>query len=303
MTYVLYNPLADNRNGKANTEKIKEILTADSLKLIDITSIDLVDFFANASAHDRVVIAGGDGTINFLVNKFGGNIPDYPIFYFPIGSGNDFKRDFEDETYNELILLNPYIENLPTVTINGKSTLFLNGVGFGIDGYCCEEGDKLRSKSPEEPINYTSIAIKGLLFHFKPRSAKITVDGKQHEYKAVWIAPTMNGKHYGGGMKVAPDQDRMNPEGKVSVVIMHNPNKFKTLMVFPKIFKGKHIENKNMVEVLTGNEITVTFDKPTPLQIDGETVSGVESYTVISKPHAKKEAAPETAENSEEIHS
>lgn len=51
-------------------------------------------------------------------------------------------------------------------------------------------------------------------------------------------------------------------------------------MVFPSIFKGKHIEHKEMVEVLTGNEITVEFDRPTPLQIDGETVSGVTSYTV-----------------------
>lgn len=300
MTCVLYNPLSDNRNGKANTEKIKEIL-ADNLKFIDITSIDLVEFFANASNHDRVVIAGGDGTINYMVNKFGGKIPEFPIYYFPTGSGNDFKREFEGEAYNGLILLNPYIENLPTVTINGKSTLFLNGVGFGIDGYCCEEGDKLKSKSPD-PINYTSIAIKGLLFHFKPRNAKITVDGAVHEYKNVWIAPTMNGKYYGGGMKVAPDQDRMNPEGKVSVVVMHHPNKFKTLIVFSKIFKGKHIEYKNMVEILTGNEITVTFDKPTPLQIDGETVSGVESYTVVSKPRAKKEAAHEADKNSEEIH-
>ena len=292
MTYVLYNPLSDNRNGEANTKKIKEILTADDLKFIDITSIDLADYFAGASAHDRIVIAGGDGTINYMVNKLGGKIPEFPILYFPIGSGNDFRREFEDKADSDLITLNPYIENLPTVTINGKSTLFLNGVGFGIDGYCCEEGDKLRSKSPD-PINYTSIAIKGMLFHFKPRNAKITVDGKLYEYKAVWIAPTMNGKYYGGGMKVAPDQDRMNPEGKVSVVVMHHPNKIKTLMVFPKIFKGKHIENKNMVEVLTGNEITATFDKPTPLQIDGETVSGVESYTVISKPRIKKEAATE----------
>lgn len=301
MTYVLYNPLADNRNGEANSKGIKEILTADSLKFIDITSIDVAEFFANASAKDRIVIAGGDGTINYTVNKFGGSIPDFPIYYYPIGSGNDFKRELSGSMDSDLITLNPYIENLPTVTINGKNTLFLNGVGFGIDGYCCEEGDKLRKKSPE-PINYTSIAIKGLLFYFKPRNAKITVDGKEYEFKSVWIAPTMNGKYYGGGMKVAPDQDRMNPDGKVSVVVMFNPSKIKTLMVFPKIFKGKHIEHKKMVKILTGNEITVTFDKPTPLQIDGETVSGVESYTVVSKPRSKKEAAHETGKDPEEIH-
>lgn len=282
MTYVLYNPLADNRNGKANSGEIKNILTLDNLKFIDITTIDLVEYFDNASERDRIVIAGGDGTIHYMVNKFGGNIPKHPIFYYPIGSGNDFKRDLDSKSLEELIPLNPYIENLPTVTVNGNSKLFLNGVGFGIDGYCCEEGDKLRQKSPD-PINYTSIAIKGMLFHFKPRGATITVDGVTHSYKNVWIASTMNGRYYGGGMKVAPDQDRLNKDGTVSVVVMFHPNKIKTLMVFSTIFKGKHVEKTKMVEVLTGHEITVTFDAPTPIQIDGETISGVESYSVSAK--------------------
>ena len=43
---------------------------------------------------------------------------------------------------------------------------FINGIGFGIDGYCCEVGDQLKAKS-DKPVNYASIAIKGLLFHYK----------------------------------------------------------------------------------------------------------------------------------------
>lgn len=37
-----------------------------------------------------------------------------------------------------------------------------------------------------------------------------------------------------------------------------------------------------MVSVFTGHEITVTFDRPTALQIDGETVSGVYKYRVTA---------------------
>lgn len=282
MTYVLYNPLADNRNGKANADEIKNILTMDNLKYIDITTIDIVDFFANASERDRIVIAGGDGTIHFMVNAFGGKLPSHPIFYYPVGSGNDFKRDLDNKSLEALIPLNPYIENLPIVKVNGIQKHFLNGVGFGIDGYCCEEGDLLRQKSPD-PINYTSLAIKGMLFKFKPRTATITVDGVTHTYKNAWIASTMNGRYYGGGMMVAPNQDRLNKDGTVSTVVMYHPNKLKTLMVFASIFKGNHVKHKEMVEVFTGHEITVTFDVPTPLQIDGETISGVESYSVSAK--------------------
>ena len=37
-----------------------------------------------------------------------------------------------------------------------------------------------------------------------------------------------------------------------------------------------------MVAVHTGNEITVEFDQPTPLQIDGETVLNVTRYSAWS---------------------
>lgn len=293
MTYVLYNPLADNHNGESNAQRIKEILTTDSLNLMDITKIDLNEFFAETAGNNRVVIAGGDGTVLNLVNTFGGNPPDRPIFYFPIGTGNDLMRDLQKTAFQDIVLLNPYIQNLPRVTINDTSRYFLNGVGFGIDGYCCEEGDKLRQKS-QDSINYASIAVKGMLFHFKPRNAVITVDGVEHQYKNVWIAPTMNGRFYGGGMNVAPNQDRLNAEGKVSTVIMYSPSKLKTLTVFPSIFKGTHINHTKMVDVLTGNDVTVTFDRPTPLQVDGETFSNIESYRVFADPNRGRENA-ETA--------
>lgn len=292
MTYVLYNPLADNRNGKDNSEGIKDILT-DNLKFIDITKTDLIKEIEGISERDRIVIAGGDGTINRLVNLFGGKLPGHQLFYFPIGSGNDFQRDLNSEAFKKLIALNPYIEDLPKVTVNGKEMFFLNGVGFGIDGYCCEEGDRMRAASPD-PINYTSIAIKGMLFKFKPRGATVTVDGEKHTYKNVWIAPTMNGRFYGGGMMVAPSQDRLNKDGTVTVVVMHHKSKIKTLMVFSQIFKGKHVNHTEMVDVFTGHEIKVEFDQPTPLQVDGETMINVLSYTVSAGRTAKNSSEEKT---------
>lgn len=278
MTYILYNPLSDNGSGKANAEKIKDVLSED-MKFLDITGIDAAKFITDASPDDRVVISGGDGTIHYLANRFNGSVPERPIYYFPAGSGNDFTTDIRDTDKDELILLNRYIEALPTVKVSGKELLFLNGIGYGIDGYCCEEGDKLRRKS-DKPINYAGIAVKGMLFYFKPRSAVITVDGVKHEYGHVWLAATMNGRFYGGGMNVAPAQNRLNPERTVTVIVMHCPNKLKTLIAFPSIFKGEHVLKKDIVEVLTGHEITVTFDKPTPLQVDGETFTNVLTYSV-----------------------
>ena len=90
----------------------------------------------------------------------------------------------------------------------------------------------------------------------------------------------MHGRYYGGGMIPAPEQHRNS--GKLSLMLFHGAGRLRTLCVFPGIFKGKHVKHTNMVAIHSGNEINVEFDRPTPLQIDGETILGVTSYSVKS---------------------
>ncbi len=71
-------------------------------------------------------------------------------------------------------------------------------------------------------------------------------------------------------------------------MVMYRAGKLKTLAVFPSIFKGKHIRHHEMVEVLTGRNIRMEFDRPTPLQIDGETILDVRTYEVTGRPVRQK---------------
>lgn len=295
-THVLYNPLSDNRHGEQNAKKIAEVLKDDELVFTDLTKIEIDDYISSAPAEDKLVIAGGDGTVHVIFNKFGGKLPDRPLYYYPTGNGNDFMVDIKDKVSGDLVLLNDYIKDLPSVSVNGngKKILFFNGVGYGIDGYCCEEGDKLKTQT-DKPINYAGIAIKGILGKFKPRKAVVTVDGVKHEYDNVWLAPTMNGRYYGGGMNIAPGQDRLNPDRTLTTIVFRGKSKLKTLMVFPSVFKGEHIKHTKIVTVLTGHEITVEFDKPTALQIDGETYVNVTHYTATSSKITVSDEEKETA--------
>ncbi len=281
MIFVLYNPYADNCRGKTRSLRVSELTGKTDIEYLDITTLNPIEFIQKAGMDDQIILSGGDGTLFHFINQLDGKALEHPVFYYPAGSGNDFMTDVKDREKDELVLLNPYIADLPTVTVNDQTYYFLNGVGYGIDSYCCEEGDKQRQKG-KGSINYTSIAIKGLLFHYKPRNAIVNVDGVEHRYKNVWLAPTMNGRYYGGGMMVAPAQNRLNEDHTVTLVVMFKRSKMKTLMVFPSIFKGGHVRHTDMVKILTGHRITVSFDKPAPLQIDGETVSGVTSYSVNS---------------------
>lgn len=273
--YVLYNPLS---GGGRDEVLLLEVVMDGPLIFQDITAIcDCREFLSRLAPEDQIIIAGGDGTLNRFINNIAGLDIENEVLYFPTGTGNDFARELGHSRLCQPFSINKYLKNLPTVEINGRRSHFLNGIGFGVDGYCCEVGDQLRSQGKKK-VNYTAIAIKGLLLHFKPRNAVITVDGVRHEFRKVWIAPTMHGKCYGGGMMPAPNQDRLNGEGKLSVMVFYGGGRLRTLMAFPSIFKGGHIRHTSMVKILEGRQIRVEFDAPTALQIDGETVLGVTVY-------------------------
>lgn len=280
MNYLFYNPSA--RNGKAaeDLQLIKKTLDGQDVEIYAVTDIDdYVSVIDKIQPEDIVYIVGGDGTLNRFINDSTNLRILGDIFFYPAGTGNDFKHDVDPDNSLYRIRLNDYIRNLPTVTVGGVTYKFVNGIGFGIDGYCCEEGDRKRAAGKQD-INYSAIAVKGCLFRFKPYGADITVDGETRHYDKVWLAPTMFGKYYGGGMKVAPEQDRNNPQHTVTNVVIHGTGRLKTLIRFTKIFSGEHTKYTDMVDIRTGHEVRVVFDRPCALQIDGETVKNVTEYTV-----------------------
>ena len=282
MIYILYNPLSNNKKGEEVVDEVCKLFAGKELKKINVLEIkNSAEFCATFTSNDELVLCGGDGTLHKFANEVYGKNIEAKIYYFPAGSGNDFAHDVEniEKVYEKLIPINDCLKKFPIVTVNGEQKYFINGIGFGIDGYCCEVGDEFRARG-DEKINYAGIAIKGLLGKFHPSNAKVTVDGVTKEYKKVWLAPTMIGKYYGGGMKVAPNQDRFNAENTVSSVVWHGSGKLSTLMVFPSIFKGEHVNHTKMIEIRSGHEVSVEFDKPQALQIDGETIKNVTSYSV-----------------------
>lgn len=276
MTLILYNPHANNNDVTAALDGAMAYASAPDMVVKDLTTVDVRAEICALSENDRVLLCGGDGTLMRVANALDGAAYTAQIYLWKSGTGNDFLRDLGKNEETEPVLLNPYLTNLPHVKVGGKTYLYINGIGFGLDGMVCEVTDKLKEQGVKK-INYTMESIKLLLGGFKCPSGTVTVDGESKHYKKIWIASAMYGQYYGGGMRVAPEQKR---GGKtLTCCVWHSSGKLTTLMHFPKIFTGEHIQYKKTIDVFTGKKIKVEFDKPTALQIDGETVSGVTSYT------------------------
>ena len=291
---VLYNPLASTGKGEEKARTLVDILGSDAkIQFLSLIELEDIRAFLDSLPPDTCpIITGGDGTLSRFVDNLGGN-PTRDIYYYPAGTGNDFLNDLNKTGDTRPFLLNPYITDLPHIHFNGESHAFINGVGYGIDGYVCEEGDRIRKKTGK-PINYTGTAVKGLLYAYKRTKAFVTVDGQDYSFENVWMTPTMLGRFFGGGMMCAPAQDRLNADGTVSLMVMRCKSKIRTLLLFPTIFKGNHVKVTDIVSMFKGHEICVRFDRPTALQIDGEVYSGVTEYTVTTATAEKRRAEAET---------
>ena len=276
--YILYNPHAGNGMSEAAANTLKNSGKYEPSAVVAMTDIkSYAEFFAGKE-DASVIICGGDGTLNRFLNDIG-DIKVGSVYYMASGSGNDFLRDLDIGAQTEPICINKYIENIPVCEVNGKVYKVLNGVGYGIDGYCCQTGDEMKARKVEK-INYTAIAIKGLFGKYKTCGGSVTVDGETRRYKRIWLSSGMNGHYYGGGMMPCPEQDRLNGKGIVSSCTWHDSGKLHTLIMFPSFFKGEHVKHKKYVDVRSGKKITVEFDSPRPLQIDGEVVRDVKKYCI-----------------------
>lgn len=275
MTYIFYNPLANGGNGRQGIDKV-QIHFPHSL-LYDITSLNAGDFLASLSREDQVILCGGDGTIHHLVNDLSDPAGlAVPVYIWKFGTGNDFWRDVPAKKELEMVLLNDYIKNLPYAMVNGKPVRFLNNCSFGIDGRVCEMGEeKKRIKGGR--VSYAAIALKAIGYDYKCARARVTVDGVTKEYDKVWLATAMNGKYFGGGMKLTPGQDRLSD--RLCCIVWHKTPRLLALPLFISVFPGLHVHLKSMFDIHWGSDIHVEFDRPCAVNLDGEVTSGITSYS------------------------
>ena len=279
MVYVLSNHLAGGYSLK-NEKKVRDTFPDEEIKFFSCQEVEDKKSFVEAiSENDKLVVIGGDGTLSRFVNAIDDKDYPFPIFCYAGGTGNDFINDVTDDE-TSFIQINEYIKELPIAVVNGKEYKILNGVSMGLDGYCCDVGDKRRKKTGKVP-NYLRIAIGGFLYGYKPCRATVTVDGKSESFESVWLAPTMNGRFYGGHQMITPTQDRLNPERRVCFAVAHAKRVLSILPKLPSVRSGKHMKYNKIFKIIEGEHVVVEFEKPAAVQIDGEPIGYATSYEVF----------------------
>lgn len=278
MYYILYNPLSNGGTCIQRVTELESKFTSEKKEfkiksLLDIESIQ--KFIDSLNNDDIIIVVGGDGTLyNFVNHIQGANIKNKKILFAKAGTGNDFYRDIKEEEENGFVQIDQYLSNSPTVEFFRNINHFNNSCGMGVDGDICNRVNISKKKSA---IHYLLNCIKAV-FNYNKYTLTAKIDGEEHTFEKTWFAVVMQGKYFGGGMKVAPEQDRKSEH--LTLVVAHKASIFKLLIILPKIYSGKHVKHKKYVKVFKCKEVELIASEPQFIEIDGDIVPNVEKLIV-----------------------
>ena len=119
INYILYNPYA-GKGGDGSVRAVRRCFPNEAVELCNTTEIrSYPGFYKALVPDDRLILCGGDGTLNRFINDTCGKLPDCEILYYPAGTGNDFARDTASGRLEGPYPIRPYLNNLPTVYYDG----------------------------------------------------------------------------------------------------------------------------------------------------------------------------------------
>jgi diacylglycerol kinase (ATP) len=216
--------------------------------------------------YERIVVVGGDGTMNEVVNGVVGS--DIAVGVIPCGTGNDLARALAIPRSNRGVLrmLNQPREVLLDVAqVNDRYFVIAAGIGF--DAIVADYINRHSTVKNLGPIGYAYSAFK-ILTSFQSSEVTIHIDGETLHLKDVWMLAVGNCPYYAGGMKLFPNA-RFD-DGVLNVCIVANLNKLRFLRLFPLVYSGQHVRDTRVVTALRGRAVDVEFPAHTFAHVDGE---------------------------------
>jgi YegS/Rv2252/BmrU family lipid kinase len=221
---------------------------------------------ARAGDYDAIIAAGGDGTINEVINgllRAAGDGPTRPFGIVPLGTANDF---------NLMAGLPPTIEAAARVIAAGRTRridagqvnnrYFINNSAAAMEPMVTLENIKMKRLSGE--IRYV-VALLRALARLKPWQMRLTWDGGGYAGPA-YLLSVCNSPRTGGFM-MAPGA--LLDDGQLDMVFAPQVSKGTVISILLKLMRGEHVHHP-AVTFRRVTAIDLTSVPGTPLHSDGE---------------------------------
>jgi diacylglycerol kinase (ATP) len=218
-----------------------------------------------------LVVIGGDGTVNEVVN--GAAERDAEIAVLPCGTGQDFGRTHGipgrfDEAVRVALGGDTRTIDLGRVELEGGTSRFFANVGSaGMSGSVARRANSMTKAFGGRATFFYALTREFLAW--QNTRVVVELDGGVRREGAMHDVIVANGRYHGGGMKLAPDAEP--DDGAFDVVLIGDVSKVDFLTTAPKLYKGKHVGHPK-VEVVRAARVEVDAAEHLPIELDGEQV-------------------------------
>ncbi len=238
------------------------------------------DIAADGEEH-LFLVCGGDGTLGEVANGIVG-LDNCTIALLPIGTGNDFVRNFYSTDEEKKLFLDidaqfggddVYVDALEVIIDGEEKKYCVNVLNSGFD---CEVAERMNSMRNNNVVPQKMKYVYSILEKFfkKPTlKARLLVDGEDLGDEERMLIAIGNGSFYGGGFKAAPLADLT--DGVIDVCIIKNLSRLKFLTLVGSYKAGTHLEHPMAQDIITYKKcesVSLICEETQNVSFDGEIV-------------------------------
>ncbi len=235
---------------------------------------------------DRIVVAGGDGSVHEAVNGIMAADGTARLGVIPTGTGNDFAKaseiplDWEHATslLGDRIAANARWRCIDIGRMNER--YFANGVGIGFDAKVTKVARSYRW--PIGDFVYLIALFRCIVDGVITPDMTITADGMTRSGPTT-LVNVSNGAWVGGMFYIAPMAD--NSDGKLELLVADPVSRLRTLGLLPRILAGTHVGQKEVSHVGVSH-VTIEATAPVPSHLDGEVMPPMTRFEIELLPAA-----------------
>lgn len=283
---IILNPQAAKGKAKKQEEAIRKALSRSQATVTML--ITEVSGGAQRLAKEAalagtplIVAAGGDGTINEVVNgimeaEAEGAKKRPAIGVIPVGRGNDFAWGMgipaSIEKAADLILgSRSRVIDIARVTGGNypEGRWFINGLGVGFEPLVNFEASRFKRISGVP--SYILALLRVMIAYPAPYTLTLNLDGEQVQVQSQQLS-VCNGRRMGSAFIMAPDS--IFDDGYLDIVYANTPIPRRRLIpIALRFFKGTQVELP-VFSVARAKRVTIeSMDNPLPVHVDGEEIS------------------------------
>lgn len=285
---LVLNPLAGGREKTVELQIIKEYVENQNYQFVvykgtgqkEHDQKQIIDYY-QIYQPKRVLIAGGDGTVKFVVET----LFDADVIFgvLPMGSANGLAKDLDLPNDLEACLeiaLKDNFKKIDSILINGMKSFHLSDLGLNAELIKNYHRSKIHGK-----LGYFLQMFPTILENQEPFHATISTPDTQIDTHARVIL-IANSSKYGTGVIV-------NPFGKVDddifeIVIFRS---LEPTLILKILFGNLPLED-DAIEIIKTQKATIQTDTPISFQIDGEFCGQVQQLDIEMESQKIKIATP-----------